>query len=517
MSENNNIDDIFKKGLGNYQQEPSEKLWLNIEKKLLLKKVLKLSLSIFLGVGLIIIATLISVRLDHKKQQDAQLITNQEHKTTSDVNNNLKKSDNSGTAQIPSVSENKNTSNYSEKETTQNSSIKKTTTSLSDTKNDLTAKTKNTTGVVNQKKVKGNDTHQKVEKLNDNNNPITSKDESLSKSSSLTDKQSLDEAQKIVDKGTVKNTEVSQAGIDNTKNQNATNDTKNQAVTNETKNQTQTEVVKTKAEENKNEVSNTNKSKITAPEDIKIIEPLKPAYEIMFYVMPSYASKTLSGLTQQEINFIKTNEKAQMFLNYGLEFRYRFSNFTIQTGLIETTSGEKNSYDYNKLKNVDTTGSHNNIQLVSYIDPQNSNNTIVTFDSTWIKEADSTFAAVKLSNINRIKYFEIPLNIGYVFNINKHQFGINGGVSCALLSKVSVSIYDNATEKIRQITMNDNMFKRTMWSYNVALSYSYLIDGNTSVFIQSGFRKNINSVFSNSSTQQRYQFFDTKIGVMVKL
>jgi len=157
------------------------------------------------------------------------------------------------------------------------------------------------------------------------------------------------------------------------------------------------------------------------------------------------------------------------------------------------------------------------MHIFTHIDPQDSSNTIITFDSTLINVSDSTFADLKLNNMNQVKYIEIPLNIGYIFNLNSHQVGISVGISYSVLSQASVSILDKATNTINSYTKDSNFLKKSLWSYNLALSYSYAVSANTSLFVQSGYKKNINSVFSNSTTQQKYHFIDTKLGVMFKL
>ncbi len=533
MFENNNIDDIFKKSLGNFQEEPSEELWLNVEKKLWLKKVLRISRYFIIGACLVFVATLTYVSVNNKKDHNTPLNNSkQEEKIIAQNNKSTEVIKSENTNHTTALSDSKSTpiNDAAKKETSQTTVTNKAKTSPSDTDNQFKTKVDYSSVAKNNKKVKENKKLQVAENLKKNNAPKTNREESQTQGSEKTKENSSDI--KINDKEFAQRVEKENLPVKTETSQTASNNVQEQALKNAANPQSQTEVAKTKVEGsnkdlskneinksdgNKNETAKSSTSKAPVSNKINQTEAFKSAYEILFYIMPSYTSKTLSGLSQDEINFRNANEKKHIFLNYGLEFRYRISNFTIETGLIQTQSGEKNNYDYKRLGSVDTTGSHNDIHLVSYIDPQNSNNTIVTFDSTWIKVADSTFANAKLSNVNVIKYIEIPVKIGYVFNVNRHQFGINGGVSCALLSQVSVSLYDNETKEIRQITKKDNMYKKTMWSYNVSLSYSYLIGRKTSVFIQSGFKKNLNSVLNNSSTKQTYQFIDTKVGIMVKL
>jgi len=540
MFDNNNIDDIFRKGLGNYQEQPSEEVWRKVEKKLWLKRVLKLGLGIFIGLFIIGITTLILVSPDNKKQQAAQPnAKTQEQKAISQINKNQKIiQENAITTKTLSGSDNSTTNHNDEAKAKQISKTNITTISSSEKTSGTTDKKNNSSDNENKNKIAVDKTPQKAEKNIQKASqeeplrltlPIAEKQKEAIQPRTETNKQGV--AEKTENPINAKQTEKPETTLSEIKTQvtsneapkaSVLNENKNQTNANEAKNQTKTEIVNTQAIDNKNEINKTETSKaekksISPDNEHKFKIPIKPAYEILFYVMPSYAVKTLSGLTQEETDFRKVNEKAHLFLNYGMEFRYRFKNITIQAGLIQSQSGEKNNYGYQYLKGIDTTGSHVDISVVSHPDPQNTNNTIITFDSTWIKVADSSFANVKLNNTNVIKYIEIPLNIGYVFNVNKHQFGINGGISYALLTKTSVSLVNKNTNEILTISKKDNIFKNTMWSYNVALSYSYQIIGNTSVYIQTGYKKNINSVFNNSSTKQLYHFLDTKIGVMIKL
>ena len=532
MSDNNNIDDLFKKGLGNFQEEPSENLWLKVEKGLWLKKMLKTGLNIFIGVAVITATALIVFMITKNDKQISQTAPTSPQQSTIAQNTKTIDAKNAintdKTISTTKITDNSTVPVISNKSAVKNNStpVQKTAAVVAPsnvkTKNNYTANTENSNLSVYKKEPQ----KEKISEKEDIKKSI--QEEALTQALPASEKpkdniiNSSKENEQVVAENKVKD-------ILTKKTETVQNPSK------EVKNPALGDVVKTPSEKiekpvnevqkKENEIKNANNiaetpnaEKNSKRPDIGIVpKPALMLYDVLFYVMPSYTGKTLSGISQEENNFRKNNEKAQVFLNYGMEFRVRIKNFSVQTGFNQAQAGEKNNYNYQYFKNIDTSGSYYDMHIFTQIDPQDSNNTIITFDSSWVNVSDSAFADLKLNNMNQIKYIEIPLNIGYIFNIKNHQFGISGGVSYAILSQASFSILDKATNTITSYTKDDNFLKKSLWSYNLALSYSYAVSGNTSLFIQSGFKKNINSIYSNSTTQQKYHFIDTKIGVMFKL
>ncbi|OQA00547.1 MAG: hypothetical protein BWY70_00668 [Bacteroidetes bacterium ADurb.Bin408] len=245
--------------------------------------------------------------------------------------------------------------------------------------------------------------------------------------------------------------------------------------------------------------------------------PYKPRFEVLFYAMPSYVFKSFTGLTKEESAFRRKNEVNTLFVDYGMEFRCTLKDITVQTGIVQRQLGEKYAYAYDFIKDIDTTGGYYNVVITSHPDTANSGNTIITFDSSWVSLSDTTTAMMKLNHLNVYKYMEVPFNLGYVMNHGQHQVGFSGGISMGLLSYASSALLNSSTNEIIPIATQSLLLNKVIWSYNLSLYYGYHVSGQTTLFMQAAYNKNLNGILKNCNFNIKYQSADAKIGVMFKL
>ncbi len=517
MQDKNHIDEIFKKGLGNYSEQPSDNIWAAIERKMWLKNFWKTICLFLLGIGLV--GVLCTLYLSHIKNK----IVNPD-KPITEVNNPISQSDDSQLSEIKNdgiiTAENdvQSASNEKNRKIEASKINNKTITESKPTaaQHNTTQNEPDVNNASNKLKSDEDIAHEQVQEDKTQVYPLTQKQKD-----ELFERIKQNE-EKIVEKieaalKTQENQNITEAGINDIKKEDKQ----------EVNTQENTEIIT----ENKNEVNNmegslNNESEQAHTDSVMNVsetllaetqnKPSKPNFEVLFYTQPSYVTKSLKGLSDEDIRFRKENEKNFVYLNYGMEFRCYISNFYLQTGITQMQSGEKNNYEYPYIKSIDTSASHYDVSITSYPDPQNPGNTIIVFDSAWVSVADSSFADMKLKNLNTIKYMDIPLNIGYVLNYEKHQWGISGGLSYALLSYASMAKIDKESHEIVLSNHNDKMLRKNLWSYNLGLAYGYSVSGNTRLFVQTAYKRNINSVFNNTSYKQYYNFVDMKIGVMMK-
>jgi len=507
MQEKHNIDDLFRNKLSNISEQPSEKVWAKVEQQLRLKKIWKLAALLLLGISTV--AIICTVHLLTKETQTSSSNTSLNESNTNTAYNNNNLSQNSHNKEQAHVAINNETVDIEK-----NIDIKPLKTNKAIAENnssktiDLQHNTDSENNRTNNNKTDENKATAPVKISHTTEIPFTQKQ-----------KEALFE--------NIKNNETQiaekiEAAIDAQKQVTETTDKGVETLADKTIEQNHSDSTTETGEKDMAEIMNSEQDADStfdisaAPPVATQNKPTKPNFEVLFYTQPSYVSKSLKGLSAEDAQFKKQNEKNYLFMNYGMEFRCYISNFFLQTGITQMNSGERNNYDYSYLKNIDTSASHYNVTINSYPDPQNPGNTIIVFDSTWVNLADSTFEEMKLKNLNTLKYLEIPFITGYVFNYEKHQWSVSGGLSFALLSYASMAVINNDTHEVLYINHNDKMLRKNIWSYNLGVAYGYSITGNTRIFLQTCYKKNLNSVFENTSFKQYYNFIDTKIGVMMK-
>jgi len=482
MSHNNSIDKLFKEGLQNYSAQPSDELWLKVENKLRLKKMFKY--SFYASAALIIVLLLIftSLHFTDKKVKE-QTLANTHNSTTADekadiaLNENLVVDTDKDTNKDKKINSDKQKPSISEN--IDNKSPHKTANNQQSSRKPLN----NEVVVI--------DVPLQITTLESTNAENVTNKHSIKVIGSM-----LPDTKKDIEGAITMQTSENEI-----------------QVVFETDNNDR--ILSLIAPDISLENDSTQLTQVP-PIQVGKKTVIKPFFEAMLYVMPSYAAKTVSGVSSDFVDFKKAHETNQIFINYGIDCRMRFNNFFVLSGIMQTQSGEKNNYFDKYLNQIDTTGSHYAIHTVSNPDPNNPGNTIITFDSSWVHKSDSIFAEVNLRNINTLRYIEIPLNLGYVLHAGHHQFTIQGGMSCAFLSQAKVSLVDKETLNVVNYTQADNVFNKTLWSYNVNLGYAYNLSGNTGFFVQAGYRKNINGAFKAIPLQQHYYFIDTKVGIIFK-
>lgn len=502
MNSNNPIDDLFRSGIGNHTEAPPAAIWGAVEKKMTRRNLLRK--GIYLSSGLIIITCITFMLLHLLKEQP------------------------NSTAHIPTLSQPEQqhtaTSQQNEQETNKNASVN------SSSNTDLSnAKEPTVTSQAYHNNRTSSSVHPNVSSV-----PQAT---SVNETEPVTEATSISEANtvipQIVDNSTTENTNTNQ--VDVIPPQTGTNDIKPDVATDvnpvtETPeraiNNDETKPVETPDQTNTPlaESPSVDEAKITddvSPNMPPAVTPpnkksIKPTFEALVYVMPSFAKRSFAGLGEAETAFRNNNENNIWFINYGAECRMNMGGMFVQSGLMLSQAGEKNNYNSKFFNGLDTTGSHYNVFTVSYPDPQDSNNTIIAFDSTWVHQTDSSFSEVSLNSVNQIRYIEIPLTIGYQFQTGPHSLGLSGGMSLALLSNARMTLVDAQSLETETFDHSEGKLSKMIWLYQASLHYAYSLSDNTGLFVQGTYRKQLNSIYSNKPYEQKYYFYDIKAGVIFK-
>ena len=246
---------------------------------------------------------------------------------------------------------------------------------------------------------------------------------------------------------------------------------------------------------------------------------IRPVFSLAGYGGVAFISKELtSGLPEfskmiSQRNELESNKTA---FSLGLEFETRYRGFSFTTGINRMSWGENVNYISSPETLVVTDTTYIEIIDNSYweVIPVDSNN----FDSIYIVEIDTNIVQFtdtllyepsdKLGQANgktKITYVEIPILVGYEFYFDKLILAIKGGVSVGFLTQTSGFYLNESATDLIPINTQHAVLKKTLWNLELGLGVGYKFYPKFDVFLNTGYKMNLNSVFSDPGVIQKYK------------
>ncbi len=234
-------------------------------------------------------------------------------------------------------------------------------------------------------------------------------------------------------------------------------------------------------------------------------------FSVSIFMGPAYSQADISGHNPEYLSIRRDNEANHSSWTIGADIKLNLKNWIITTGLNYSeyyqNRSYKNSYlEYspeNSYYNYDTTWAW-------FFDPPDIGVPVVAgIDSNWVEVYNDI--TIDNSGLNRLKYIEVPLLVGYRYNANLISIELNTGIYMGFLMYSSVKVPDvvNNDEIVNMRHTN-----KTMLSYTVNASVYFHVDRNISLFVSPYFKNNLNSVFnSNYPVKQRFNSYGLNFGV----
>lgn len=237
-------------------------------------------------------------------------------------------------------------------------------------------------------------------------------------------------------------------------------------------------------------------------------------FSINIAVGPAFSQSDISGYDSEYLAFRNSNESNKPGVSLGVDLRLHIKNWIISTGLAYSVYNQSRSYKYNyeeyspedSYYDYDTTWAW-------FFDPPDIGIPIMTgVDSTWVDVYNSM--VIDNSGTNQMKYFEIPIMVGYTINSNLFAFEINAGVSGGFLvySDVKVPDFNNPDDIVTVEQMNS-----TILNFVANASFYYHISRRTSLFVSPYYKQNLNSVFSvDYPVNQKLKTYGLNFGINMR-
>lgn len=211
------------------------------------------------------------------------------------------------------------------------------------------------------------------------------------------------------------------------------------------------------------------------------------------------------------------NEKPTSNLAYGIRFNYQYKNWILSTGVDYTTIGEELNYNINSTIIDPDAGYYNTdtIWAIMSNDEFILKRIIIGYDRTWVDEYKDV--NYMIDDVNRYSYIEIPISVGYKFNIQKFSIIPSSGVSLGFLYDAKGKLPVMNSEGFVEFDKESGYLNHSVTNINFDLQLEYYITPNYGIYIKPYYKQGLKSVYKNYPLSGKYKSTGVKFGIVVYL
>jgi hypothetical protein len=218
---------------------------------------------------------------------------------------------------------------------------------------------------------------------------------------------------------------------------------------------------------------------------------------------------------------------------YSLGLAYNYNNFRIESGLSYFSLNDNLSqtvqifdtvtkYYYNyfdtEILHLDTTMILDldqyllgNIVYIPYVD----SSFITVLDSTQMPYLDTVLTDKNLISASTYHFIDIPIIVGYQFNYGNFAITPKAGIITGVLVKRGGNCYNVMDGQIHNSDLLPN--NKFIFDYYSAINLQYKTGKHVSLFVEPHFRGNLNSLYQkNYAISQKSRKFGLKTGVSIR-
>ncbi|PKP31386.1 MAG: hypothetical protein CVT99_09580 [Bacteroidetes bacterium HGW-Bacteroidetes-16] len=244
----------------------------------------------------------------------------------------------------------------------------------------------------------------------------------------------------------------------------------------------------------------------------RYVEPIPTSMKNRWFSMnvyggPSFSNIHISGANSEYTDYRNANESASPGWLVGTDLRFHVKNWVFTTGIIYSVYNQKRSYQfhYQEYSPEDSYFDYDTTWVWVFDPPDVGIPIISGIDSSWVKVYNDRIR--DNSGQNQVRYFEIPLLVGFSTSTSRFTIELNAGASVGFLTYSKISIPDlyNYNEMVEAKAVN-----KTMVNFVANASIYYHLNHKVSLYVSPNYKQNLNSVFTE--TYQQKQRFNT-IGI----
>jgi hypothetical protein len=273
------------------------------------------------------------------------------------------------------------------------------------------------------------------------------------------------------------------------------------------------DIALTTVKENSNEINaNSNQEINEITENTVKQKDLKSfPFLLEIYAGPAFSWNSIKSTNTIGDDYASIRSKQENgILTYaaGVDLSYTFHNFFVQTGIGLTKYGENANYNWNFISGIDTSNSYGYVNMITYPDPGNPNNTIIEFDSVWVHMDDTSTTNFLDKKANHYTYIDIPLMLGYNFTFHRMSARVSAGVSLGFLTSANGSIPNDDLSGFNNI--NNDMVKETVLNCVFRAGLTYSLSRYISVFAEPEFKFTPTSIY-NGDLPVNVKYYNTSL------
>ena len=236
----------------------------------------------------------------------------------------------------------------------------------------------------------------------------------------------------------------------------------------------------------------------------------------------SYIDKKLKASDEfDELSNIRNKgEKPVCSVSPYLGIRYNFKNYFFQLGIQYQNYGEKTDISKYDIKQV--INSHMlHYDTLYYVKDSLNPPGEWHLDTIWYTEYDTSVVTKKYgySRVNSYKYFEIPFMIGRRIDFQQFSLELLTGISMGVCIKAD-GLLLSSDLKTPLIISSDNSpyLNRIILNYHLNIAIRYKLSERWSLFLSPGFKYNIGSLINNDlyPVEQHYLLYNIGSGLIYK-
>jgi len=238
-----------------------------------------------------------------------------------------------------------------------------------------------------------------------------------------------------------------------------------------------------------------------------------PWASINLYGGPAFSRVQVSGADAGYLDLRATYESNKPGWSMGIDFKFHLDNWVITTGMSYAVYNQKRNYSYSYQEYLpdDSYYQYDSTWIWVHETPNTVIPVLMGVDSTW----NEVYAERKVENkgTNQLKYVEIPLTVGYLFQANLFWAEINGGVSVGILnySEMVVPSLLAAHQFVETKQIN-----RTSFNILVNATFYYRLNTKWSLMASPYYKQSLQSLFNSTyPVTQRYGTMGLNVGLNI--
>lgn len=239
---------------------------------------------------------------------------------------------------------------------------------------------------------------------------------------------------------------------------------------------------------------------------------------LALYVSPTYNAPVMNSTAgyNDYLNYRNENESPSFSISAGIDLQINIKSWYVQTGLAYSRFNNYRNYNHTFLAYDSLRSYYSNDTTWGWLyDPPDIGKPVVIgIDTVWVPVYNDLNEGQ-----NEWNYLEIPLLVGYKFNISRFSFDVATGFSYALLLNASGNVPSLTHENMfTELSEMNDLMNRNQFNYILQLGISYHLTPEWSIMAKPFYKQNLRSIFNDTyPIDQRFRSFGIKFGLIVDL